>query len=121
MHLKTQISRELDRLELLIDQIRSVEAEQETLLAAESKAAPEVGPEKAVSEAEPRNAVAMLLTVKGIGNHSAAILWSEGLSRSSPIAGRSQPMRVLRRRPGEAARSCTSRACRKPAIRGCAP
>ena len=75
------MSRELDRLELLIDHIRSVEAEQETLLAAESKAAPEVGPEKAVSEAEPRNAVAMLLTVKGIGNHSAAILWSEGLSR----------------------------------------
>ena len=34
-----------------------------------------------MSEAEPRNAVAMLLTVKGIGNHSAAILWSEGLSR----------------------------------------
>ena len=51
------------------------------MLAAESKAAPEVGPEKAVSEAEPRNAVAMLLTVKGIGDHSAAILWSEGLSR----------------------------------------
>jgi transposase len=83
VHLKTQISRELDRLELLIDQIRSVEAEQEAVLAAESKAAPEAGsgPEKAVSEAEPRNAVAMLLTVKGIGDHSAAILWSEGLSR----------------------------------------
>src|SRR6202171_381276 len=32
VHLKTQISRELDRLELLIDQIRSVEAEQEALL-----------------------------------------------------------------------------------------
>jgi len=83
VHLKTQISRELDRLELLIDQIRSVEAEQEAVLAAESKAAPETGsgPAKAVSEAEPRNAVAMLLTVKGIGDHSAAILWSEGLSR----------------------------------------
>src|SRR5246127_1914848 len=36
VHLKTQISRELDRLELLIDQIRSVEAEQEALLAMES-------------------------------------------------------------------------------------
>jgi len=83
VHLKTQISRELDRLELLIDQIRSVEAEQEAVLAAESNAAPETGsaPAKAVSEAEPRNAVAMLLTVKGIGDHSAAILWSEGLSR----------------------------------------
>lgn len=82
VHLKTQISRELDRLELLIDQIRSVEAAQEALLAAESKAAPpEAGPEKAGPEAEPRNAVAMLLAVKGIGDHSAAILWSEGLSR----------------------------------------
>jgi transposase len=83
VHLKTQISRELDRLELLIDQIRSVEAEQEAVLVAESKAAPEAGsgPAKAVSEAKPRNAVAMLLTVKGIGDHSAAILWSEGLSR----------------------------------------
>jgi transposase len=81
VHLKTQISRELDRLELLIDQIRSVEAEQEALLAMESNAAPEAGLEKAGSEAEPRNAVAMLLAVKGIGDHSAAILWSEGLSR----------------------------------------
>jgi transposase len=83
VHLKTQISRELDRLELLIDQIRSVEVEQEAVLAAESKVAPEAGSgaAKAVSEAEPRNAVAMLLTVKGIGDHSAAILWSEGLSR----------------------------------------
>jgi len=72
VHLKAQISRELDRLELLLDQIREVEAEQEALLAAESKAAP---------EGEPHNAVAMLLAVKGIGEHSAAILWSEGLCR----------------------------------------
>ena len=72
VHLKTQISRGLDRLELLLDQIRKVEAEQEALLAAESKAAP---------EGEPHNAVAMLLAVKGIGEHSAAILWSEGLCR----------------------------------------
>jgi transposase len=74
-HLKAQISRELDRLELLLDQIRSVEAEQETLLAVESKAG------KAGPEAEPPNAVAMLLAVKGIGEHSAAILWAEGLCR----------------------------------------
>src|SRR6266446_3519715 len=69
-YLKSLISREVDRLELLLDQIRKVEAEQEALLAAESKAAP---------EGEPHNAVAMLLAVKGIGEHSAAILWSEGL------------------------------------------
>src|SRR4030088_301683 len=34
VHLKTQISRELDRLELLLDQIRKVEARQEGLLSA---------------------------------------------------------------------------------------
>jgi transposase len=71
VHLKSQISRELDRLELLLDQIRKVEAEQEALLTTESKA----------PEGEPHNAVAMLLAVKGIGEHSAAILWSEGLCR----------------------------------------
>jgi transposase len=72
VHLKTQISRELDRLELLLDQICKVEAEQEALLVAESNQGP---------EGEPHNAVAMLLAVKGIGEHSAAILWSEGLCR----------------------------------------
>lgn len=75
VHLKAQISRELDRLELLIDQIRSVEAEQEALLARERKAA------RPGSKTAPHNAVAMLLAVKGIGEHSAAILWSEGLCR----------------------------------------
>src|SRR6185312_2630712 len=38
-HLKTQISRELDRLELLIEQIKVVEAEQDALLAEASKPA----------------------------------------------------------------------------------
>ncbi|HTO63257.1 MAG TPA: IS110 family transposase [Bradyrhizobium sp.] len=87
-HLKTQISRELDRLELLLDQIRAVEAEQEALLAAESREAGTDEPGQAEPEAEPRNAVAMLLAVKGIGVHAAAILWSEGLSR--PFANRRQ-------------------------------
>jgi transposase len=71
-HLKTQIDRELDRLELLLDQIGKVEAEQQALLAAESQLE---------SEGEPHHAVAMLLAVKGIGEQSAAILWSEGLCR----------------------------------------
>jgi transposase len=71
-HLKAQIDRELDRLELLLDQIGKVEAEQQALLAAESQLE---------SEGEPHHAVAMLLAVKGIGEQSAAILWSEGLCR----------------------------------------
>ena len=38
MHLKTQISRELDRLELLLDQIKRAEAERDALLAAQQAA-----------------------------------------------------------------------------------
>ena len=67
MHLKVQISRELDRLELLLEQIKAVEAERDALLAAQQVAAP--GP------------VAMLLDIKGVGPEFAAILWLEGLFR----------------------------------------
>jgi transposase len=65
-HLKLQIGREFERLELLIEQIKAVEAERDAMLAA----APVVSP-----------APAMLLTLKGIGPEFAAVLWSEGLSR----------------------------------------
>jgi transposase len=65
-HLKTQISRELDRLELLLEQIKSVESERDALLAAQ--------------QTTPKPA-AMLLAIKGVGPESAAILWSEGLCR----------------------------------------
>ena len=73
-HLKTQVRRELDRLELLLAQIKAVEAERDALLAAEQIKAP-VPP-------------AMLLGVKGIGPEFAAVLWSEGLSR--PFENRRQ-------------------------------
>ena len=66
-HLKAQISREFDRLELLIEQIKAVEAERDALLAAQRVAAPAPA--------------AMLLDIKGIGPEFAAILWSEGLFR----------------------------------------
>ncbi|WP_407112047.1 IS110 family transposase [Bradyrhizobium sp. LMG 9283] len=70
-HLKAQISRELDRLELLLDQIAAVEREQDALLAASRPAG-----EKAAS-----NPVAMLLDLKGLGPNFAAILWSEAFHR----------------------------------------
>lgn len=66
--LKAQVYRELDRLELLLDQIRAVEAERDALLAAEQ-----------VVATPP--AAAMLLDIKGIGPEFAAILWTEGLFR----------------------------------------
>jgi transposase len=66
-HLKAQICRELDRLELLLDQIKTVEGERDGLLAAEERTAPAPA--------------AMLLNIKGIGPEFAAILWSEGLFR----------------------------------------
>ena len=74
LHLKAQVRRELDRLELLLAQIKAVEAERDALLAAEQTKAP-VAP-------------AMLLSVKGIGPEFAAVLWSEGLSR--PFENRRQ-------------------------------
>jgi transposase len=72
-HLKAQIGRELDRLELLLEQIKAVEAERDALVAAESQAAPEAA-------AAPRP-VSMLMAVKGIGAEFANVLWSEGLCR----------------------------------------
>jgi transposase len=66
-HLKTRIGRELDRLELLLEQINAVEAERDALLGARQVATP--------------TPAAMLLNIKGIGPEFAAILWSEGLFR----------------------------------------
>jgi transposase len=66
-HLRTQIGRELDRLELLLEQIKAVEAERDALLGARQVATPAPA--------------AMLLNIKGIGPEFAAILWSEGLFR----------------------------------------
>jgi transposase len=68
-HLKTQIGRELDRLELLLEQIKAVEAERDSLLAR-------------IREASAAQPAALLLGLKGIGAEFAALLWSEGMFRS---------------------------------------
>ncbi len=67
-YLKAQLCRELDRLELVLEQIKMVEAERDALIAAQS----------AMTKPSP---VTMLLDIKGIGAECAAILWSEGLFR----------------------------------------
>ena len=66
-HLKALINRELDRLELLLEQIKTVEAARDALLAVEQTAKPAPA--------------AMLLAIRGIGPEFAAVLWSEGLFR----------------------------------------
>jgi transposase len=73
-HVKTQIDRELDRLELLLVQIKAVEAERNALLAATVKANDET--------AHPPHPLALLLSVKGIGMEFAASLWMECFYRT---------------------------------------
>jgi transposase len=64
-YLKLQISRELDRLELLSEQIKAVETERDALCAETDEAAPQ----------------AMLKDIKGIGAEFASTLAHEGLFR----------------------------------------
>lgn len=67
-NMKAQIERELDRLELLLEQIRAVGDDRDAILAGEA-------------DAEKPSPVTMLLQIKGIGPECANILWSEGLFR----------------------------------------
>ncbi len=67
-HLKAQVVRELDRLELIVEQLQKVEAARDALLldrAAANDPAPMV----------------RLLQLKGVGAEFANVLWSEGLYR----------------------------------------
>src|SRR5437660_1441372 len=67
-HLKAQIGRELDRLELTLQQIKSVETERDAMLSSPDEGTPAPG--------------GMLKSLKGIGPEFAGVLWSEGLFRS---------------------------------------
>jgi transposase len=67
-HFKTQICRELDRIELLLKQIKAAEAERDALLAERQASAP-------------APAGRMLLDLKGIGPEFAANLWLEAFFR----------------------------------------
>lgn len=69
-HLKAQINRELDRIELLLEQIAAVESERNSLLLMDEQPA-----------VEATSPAAMLLSLKGVGAEFAAVLWIEALSR----------------------------------------
>ena len=66
--MKRQISRELDPLELLLEQIKAVAAERDVLLVS------------AAEDTVPAPAK-LLLALKGIGPDFASVLWQEGLYR----------------------------------------
>lgn len=68
-HVKTQILREIDRLELLMAQIKAVEAERDALLVEPAPAGVSFAP------------AADLTRLRGIGSEFAAVLWTEGLYR----------------------------------------
>ena len=72
-HVKAQISRELDRLELLLAQIKAVEAVRNAMLAAMVKRD---------DETQAPHPLTMLLGVKGIGVDFAATLWLECFYRT---------------------------------------
>lgn len=61
--------RQLDRLELLLDHIATVEHELELLVSAADENTTITLP------------AAMLCSIKGVGAETAAVLWTEGLSR----------------------------------------
>ncbi|MDO9714714.1 transposase, partial [Paracraurococcus lichenis] len=67
-HLKAQLSRELDRLELTLEQIKAVEAERDALLAPKGEATPA--------------SVGALTGLRGIGPEFATVLWLECFFRS---------------------------------------
>ncbi len=82
--LKAQNGRELDRLELVILQIKACEEARDALLAAPHPAAT-TDANNLVSAVEPSSPApsvpVMLLQLKGIGPEIASVLWHEGLSR----------------------------------------
>jgi transposase len=67
-HLKAQIGRELDRLDLTLQQLKAVEAERDALLTPKGEVAPAP--------------VAALAGLRGIGPEFAAVLWLECFFRS---------------------------------------
>src|SRR5215472_17526783 len=120
-YVKAQISRELDRLELVLEQIKVVEKERDrVLLSTASVGAIITGPEAACDNPTGASGVAMLTGCEGSVRMVRPSYGRKAYRDISPIAGRLPPIQAWRRHHGRAAASRMSRACRKRAIRGCA-
>jgi transposase len=75
-HMKAQIGRELDRLELLLGQIAAVEGERDAMLARQAEAEAARGVQGAPAR------VQMLMDLRGLGADAVAMLWTEAFYRS---------------------------------------
>jgi transposase len=85
VYLKAQIGRELDRIELLLEQIKAVEDIRDALLMAarpETTTATRDTEQSGCGLALRPSIPAMLIELKGIGPEIASVLWLEGLSRT---------------------------------------
>jgi transposase len=112
-HLRAQIGRELDRIELLLDQIKSVEAAQDALLAAARKPA---------SEKAAPDPITMLLALKGMGANFAAVLWSEAFYRQFTNRRQVAAYAGLAATPWQSGGIRHEQGVsRRPAIPGCGP
>ena len=105
-HLKRQIRRELDRLELLLEQVKAVEAERDAVLAA-------------AKEAGAPTPATMLTDLKGIGAEFATVLWSEGLFRNFANRRQVAAYAGLAPTPWQVGRSTGNRGSPNLETRGC--
>jgi transposase len=110
-HLKAQIGRELDRLELLLEQIKAVEIERDALISA-------MKPGGMNADAV-RSPPAMLISLNGIGRNSPPSCGRRGSIEPSSTEGRSPPMRGWLRHRGKADRSYANKEFQRRATRGC--
>ncbi len=104
-HLKAQIGRQLDRLELLLEQIKAVEADRDAMLAAEQLTSP--APDNA---AQPERYRAGVCRCLGVGGAVTSL--------RQPTTG-CRLCWASRRHVGRAGRSTTTKGYRKSAIQGC--
>lgn len=103
-HMKSQIIRELDRLDLIRDQIKAVEAERDALIAA--------------SQALGSHPLLCWPTLWVSGRNFLPFCGWKDCSANSTIDDRSLPMPGLHRRPGKAGPSIGNRGLANPAMRG---
>jgi transposase len=104
-HLKRQIGRELDRLELLLEQVKAVEGERTRCL-----------PNKMLRRLRPQPCCS---GSKASGRSSPPFSGRKAYSGASTIVARSLLMQVWRRHPGRADRSIANRASPRQAIHDC--
>src|SRR5215831_16890736 len=104
-HLKSEILREIDRLELVLRQIGEVEAERDEMLQLAQASSP----------------AALLMRLKGIGPEFATVSTLRVYSASLGTDGSWRPMPAWLPVHGRVAASTKNRVSRRPVIRVCAP